>query len=152
MNFKTLSFLTLLAFCFSAHGIEDSQENRNKQALRYLQATPVSDLLDDMANSMAQNLPPEQRQKFINVMTEHVDAKKLENVMLQGMVSHFTAEELSALADFYGSPVGKSAMAKFGGYMAQTMPQVQAEVMRAVGEAMKTDAAANRKKPDLVEN
>jgi hypothetical protein len=35
------------------------------------------------------------------------------------------------LADFYGSPVGKSAMQKFGAYMADIMPVVQAEIMKA---------------------
>jgi hypothetical protein len=47
------------------------------------------------------------------------------------MVKHFTTEELKALADFYGSPVGKSAMQKFGAYMADLMPIIQAEMMKA---------------------
>jgi len=36
-----------------------------------------------------------------------------------------------ALADFYGSPVGKSAMQKFGAYMADIMPTIEAEIMKA---------------------
>jgi hypothetical protein len=35
------------------------------------------------------------------------------------------------LADFYGSPVGKSAMQKFGAYMADLMPVLQAEIIKA---------------------
>jgi hypothetical protein len=35
------------------------------------------------------------------------------------------------LADFYGSPVGKSAMQKFGAYMADIMPTMEAEIMKA---------------------
>jgi hypothetical protein len=35
------------------------------------------------------------------------------------------------LADFYGSPVGKSAMQKFGTYMADIMPTMEAEIMKA---------------------
>jgi hypothetical protein len=35
------------------------------------------------------------------------------------------------LADFYGSPVGKSAMQKFGAYMADVMPAIQAEMLKA---------------------
>jgi hypothetical protein len=38
------------------------------------------------------------------------------------------------LADFYGSPVGKSAMKKFGAYMADIMPVVQAEIMKAAAK------------------
>jgi hypothetical protein len=41
---------------------------------------------------------------------------------------------LKALADFYGSPVGKSAMQKFGAYMTDIMPVVQAEIMKAAAK------------------
>ena len=51
--------------------------------------------------------------------------------MTDAMVKHFTTEELKALADFYGSPVGKSAMQKFGAYMADVMPAIQAEMQKA---------------------
>jgi len=59
--------------------------------------------------------------------------------MKESMVKNFTADELKALADFYGSPVGKSAMKKFGAYMADVMPSIQAEVEKA-------QAKANREK------
>jgi hypothetical protein len=55
--------------------------------------------------------------------------------MTDAMVKHFTTEELKALADFYGSPVGKSAMQKFGAYMADLMPTMQAEIMKAQAKA-----------------
>jgi hypothetical protein len=51
------------------------------------------------------------------------------------MVKIFTAQELNALADFYGSPVGKSAMGKFGIYMAEVMPALQQELIQAMGQA-----------------
>ena len=44
------------------------------------------------------------------------------------------SEELSALADFYGSEVGKSAMKKFGTYMADVMPSIDAEMTKAYTE------------------
>jgi hypothetical protein len=50
------------------------------------------------------------------------------------MVKNFTTEELKALADFYGSPIGKAAMKKIGPYMADVMPIVQAEVMKAMAK------------------
>jgi hypothetical protein len=55
--------------------------------------------------------------------------------MTDAMVKHFTSEELKALADFYGSPVGKSAMQKFGAYMSDLMPTIQAEMMKAEAKA-----------------
>ena len=39
-----------------------------------------------------------------------------------------------ALADFYGSKAGKSAMEKFGLYMAEIMPPLQKELERAMRE------------------
>ena len=60
-------------------------------------------------------------------MTTQVDIAALSKAMIDAMVKNFTTEELKALADFYGSPVGKSAMQKFGAYMADIMPVVQAE-------------------------
>ena len=57
----------------------------------------------------------------------------LSKAMKDSLVKHFTAEELKALADFYGSPVGKSAMSKMGDYTADLMPVIQAQVMKAMG-------------------
>lgn len=80
---------------------------------------------------MAMNLPAEQRQQFKRIMTAELDIAALSKAMTDAMVKHFTTEELKALADFYGSPVGKSAMQKFGAYMADLMPIMQAEIMKA---------------------
>jgi len=50
--------------------------------------------------------------------------------MTDAMVKHFTTEELKALADFYGSPIGKLAMQKFGACMADVMSALEAELMK----------------------
>jgi hypothetical protein len=84
-----------------------------------------------MADKMATNLPADQRQQFKQMMTKDLDIAALSKAMTDAMVKHFTSEELKALADFYGSPVGKSAMQKFGAYMADLMPIIQAEIMKA---------------------
>jgi hypothetical protein len=84
-----------------------------------------------MADKMATNLPADQRQQFKQMMTKDLDIAALSKAMTDAMVKHFTTEELKALADFYGSPVGKSAMQKFGAYMADIMPVVQAEMLKA---------------------
>jgi hypothetical protein len=71
--------------------------------------------------------------------------------MEEAMVKHFTADELKALADFYGSPVGKSAMNKIGVYTADIMPAIQAEILKAQAEAFKAQVEANRQKKDADE-
>jgi hypothetical protein len=84
-----------------------------------------------MADKMTANLPPDQREQFKRMMTSQLDMAALTKAMTDSMVKHFTTEELKALADFYGSPVGKSAMQKFGAYMADIMPTMQSEIMKA---------------------
>jgi hypothetical protein len=83
---------------------------------------------------MAETMPADQREQFKKLMTTQVDIAALSKAMIDAMVKNFTTEELKALADFYGSPVGKSAMKKFGAYMADIMPVVQAEIMKAASK------------------
>ena len=118
-----------------AQSIADTPDNRRQQAQRYLQATPPKALFEDMGKKMAMNLPPAERDKFIQLFTSQLDIDALTKAMTDAIVKHFTAEEIKALADFYGSPVGKSAMSKFGDYMADLMPVMQAEIMKAQAKA-----------------
>ena len=128
--------LALTLFTSSALVISatDSPETRRREAERYLQASPPKALFENMADKMAANLPADQREQFKKVMTTQVDIAALSKAMTDAMVKNFTTEELKALADFYGSPVGKSAMQKFGAYMADIMPVVQAEIMKAAAK------------------
>ena len=127
----TVTLFTSSVFVFSA---PDTPETRRREAERYLQVSPPKALFEDMADKMAANLPPDQREQFKKVMTTQVDIAALSKAMTDAMVKNFTTEELKALADFYGSPVGKSAMQKFGAYMADIMPVVQAEIMKAAAK------------------
>jgi len=109
----------------------DTPESRRHEAERYLQAVPPKALFEDMAEKMSANMPPDQRAQFKAAMTSQLDVPAITKAMTDAMVKHFTSEELKALADFYGSPVGKSAMQKFGAYMSDLMPTIQAEMMKA---------------------
>jgi hypothetical protein len=125
--------LIVLTFCAwsPVYSATDTPETRRHEAERYLQATPPKALFEDIADKMAANLPPDQRDQFKRMMTTQLDIAALTKAMTDAMVKHFTTEELKALADFYGSAVGKSAMQKFGAYMADVMPTMQAEIMKA---------------------
>jgi Uncharacterized protein conserved in bacteria (DUF2059) len=130
---QKLFVLFVLTFCawspvFSA---PDTPETRRREAERYLQANPPKALFEDMADKMAANLPPDQRQQFKRMMTADLDVAALSKAMTDAMVKNFTTDELKALADFYGSPIGRSAMQKFGTYMADLMPVLQAEIIKA---------------------
>jgi hypothetical protein len=89
-------------------------------------------MLDDMFSEMSKQLPEDQRQQFVERIKTVVRADALETIARTSMIKTFTADELNALADFYGSKHGSSAMQKFGVYMAQVMPAIQTEVQRGL--------------------
>jgi len=131
MNFKTvLAALALLSL--PAFAAEDTQANRVKAADRYLLAMPISELMNDMIEEMGKTQPPEKKAWIRHVMVNCLDQKALESIIKDAMVKVFTADELGALADFYASTFGKSAMKKFAQYMALATPGMQAEVMKAI--------------------
>jgi hypothetical protein len=135
MKQKVLILLVLTVGAWSPiFSAPDTPETRRKEAERYLQVSPPKALFEDMADKMAANLPADQREQFKKLMTTQVDIAALSKAMTDAMVKNFTTDELKALADFYGSPVGKSAMQKFGAYMADIMPVVQSEIMKAASK------------------
>src|SRR6266480_772842 len=134
MQKKILILATLFSSSVFVLGATDTPETRHREAERYLQVSPPKALFEDMADKMAANIPADQREQFKKVMTTEVDIAALSKAMIDAMVKNFTTEELKALADFYGSPVGKSAMQKFGAYMADIMPVMQAEIMKAAAK------------------
>ena len=119
--------------------LPDTPQNRSTQIERYFQAVPPESLMKDFAAKMSMRLPADQQARFVDLMTKEFDMKKLRSIMHDGMAKTFTADELRALADFYGSAVGKSATQKFGTYMSDVMPAIQAEFT----------ATAERVKPKL---
>jgi hypothetical protein len=134
-------FVLAVAMCPSAMAIEDTPANREAQATYYQQTTPLRILLEDTIEKLATSVPAERRAAFKTMMIEQLDADVLTNVAHSALVKHFTPDELKALGDFYGSPPGKSAMAKFGDYMADVMPAIQAQFMKSI-------AAARKEMPD----
>lgn len=136
---RILALIVLISIA-PVHGLENTEANRLAQGNRYLEATPPTEMISDMAKNMAQSMPEAKRAEFIEVMTKRLDLTSLRKTMLNSMVKHFTADELKALADFYGSPIGKSAMKKFGPYMSDVMPKIQQEVMKAFADFMSPTA------------
>ncbi len=127
--------LFVLTLSSAAYALDDTQENRRQQADRYLQATPLSDMFKDMAEQGARNFPLAQRAMFKALLTKYLDLESLTQSVNEIIIKHFTADELKGLADFYGSPVGKSTMRKFGAYMADAMPIIKAEMIKAHAKA-----------------
>jgi hypothetical protein len=123
--------LVLGFFLFSVQNIfaNDSKEARTQAAERYLAVVPISQLLDDTFREMSKSLPEALREGFVAQMRIVVRADVLEAATRASLVRHFTVDELNAMAEFYSSPHGASAMRKFGAYMADVMPAVQEEMI-----------------------
>lgn len=113
---------------------DDNREVRLKAANRYLNVAPMSKMVNDSIHEMSQRLPPDKKDEFIKLMDMTMRVDSLEKIAIESMVNIFTAKELNALADFYGSEVGKSVISKFGVYMAEVMPAMQQEFQRALKE------------------
>jgi len=115
--------------------MEDTPQNREQEANRYLQANPPEAVVADIAKRMAAGLPEEQRAAFLAAMQKDVNQGAIKSAAQAALVKVFTADELRALADFYTQPVTKSAMAKMGSYTSDLMPTIIKEVRAAAVKA-----------------
>ena len=132
------SFVRLYLGCaLPAFAIEDTPQNRAEQAARYLQAAPPEGIIADMARRVAAGLPQDRQQPFIAAMEKDANATAIREAAQAALVKVFTADELKGLADFYGSPLTKSAMSKMGAYMDEAMPAIMKEVDAAAQKAAK---------------
>jgi hypothetical protein len=135
MRTIVLGLLVLLVSSFSgaafAADIPDTHGNRLAAARSYLEVVSMKDMMRDMVAESAKNLPENVRPSYVQYMTKAIRVEVLESTALASMAQHFTVKELKALATFYGSPEGRSAMKKFGAYMADVMPVIQQEMLRA---------------------
>ena len=128
--------------------IDDTPENRLIQIERYLKAVPPNEVFEDLSNDISKNFPPAERIEFLSLMKDFVNKDVITDAMIASMLKHFTADELAALADLYESPAGQTAMSKMGVYLAEVMPVIEAELVRAVGEFEKRKAERIRQLPD----
>src|SRR5688572_25094792 len=94
--------------------VSDSLDARRAAATRYADTADLKTMLTDTVTELAKSLPAEQRDDFRQLMLEEVNVGYVRELMIAAMSKHFTLDELNALADFFGSDVGRSAMSKYG--------------------------------------
>ena len=129
----TLIVAIQLLISTNAHSQEDLA-SRRAAAERYEATMPVAKMLEESVEQIALSLPDHQRATFVAQMLRVIDGQQLRSMVLEKMIEVFSADELDALATFYGSAVGQSVVAKFPVYMAEMMPLIQLELARAAGE------------------
>jgi hypothetical protein len=84
-------------------------------------------------------MPENDRKVFMEIMNSQDIEKATYRFSLDGLVKHFTVDELNAMVAFYGSPAGQAASKKFSPYMGEIMPQIQQEVKKALEEVKKQE-------------
>jgi len=127
-------FMLLAAAPAVSPALAQDDAERLAAADRLIAVQQPEQMLQDMAKSVASNLPEPMRDSYISAMTEDSFVEGLSERMRDAMARHFTVAELDALAEFYARPVARSAMRKMGAYTADVMPWVQE---RAREQAMK---------------
>lgn len=111
-----------------AAGADDGAE-RLAAARAYIEATGgFAVQLAVTIEALATQLPEEHQAPFAAFMEQALDPAEIENLAVDGMARHFTAAEIEALADFYGSQPGRSIAAKFPAFFAEAMAEVRALV------------------------
>jgi len=126
--------LVIASSAYSQGGLPDTLENRRVAAERYLTAVPPAEIIADGIRELAALRPVAQREEAARRMRELIRPDSMSRIMMETLVRRFTAQELEALAGFYGSDVGRSISKKFGAYNADVWPQIRAEFARVLRE------------------
>ncbi len=101
-------------------------------AQAYAATYPMGKMIEEMRAASIAQAPPAQKATLERAF-EAMDVDALQREMTALMAKHFDAGELWALADFYGSPEGRSVLRKMPVYMAEFQPFLQQQVMQALG-------------------
>ncbi len=116
--------------------LEDTPENRAKAASDYLKVASIEDLLNDVTEKVALQLPAPNRELFKSLMTKHIDKAALREATQRALTKYFTVDELQAMTSFYSTPQGKSILKKMGLYTAEVMPVIQSQVATGLQAAL----------------
>jgi hypothetical protein len=127
MNEVIKKFILFLIVVFSftpvnAWSLADTKENRIREADRYFTKYPIQLGLQQNINLMANVLPISLKEKFKDLMKDNVDISKIEESMKEGMVKHFTVEEIKAINDNDTSLIDESLKKNFDAYLMEVSP------------------------------
>jgi hypothetical protein len=117
--------------------LDDTPENRANIAEEYLRVVPTQEVMADLAEKLALNLPAPDRELFKSLLSKYLDFNAVREANKQALIKFFTADELQAMRDFYGTPQGKSILKKMGSYMGDLMPTMQLQVAKAMQAALR---------------
>jgi len=131
---KAVVFAALLvAWAPSAFAIDDTPANRRAEAERYVQSVDVQTFWNTWAVILAGSRPPDQQQAALDKL-RNVDPSRIRAIMVDTCIKIYTADELSGMAKFYNSPVGKAVLKKSPDFDRTLTAGIQAEAQRVLGQ------------------
>jgi len=130
---RVLTWLALSIFLTSSPGFAATQQDTKAKLINeYFSYIPMETMMAEMTQELSKQVPVEKRQQFIDTMTKSVRVDVLEKAARQSLAKHLTVAELQLFVDFIKHPEARSAMGKMKYYMADLMPVLQQELMRAI--------------------
>jgi hypothetical protein len=130
---KKVIFAVLVG-CVSMFAIEDSQENRAKETDRYLEVMSMKSIFKDAieATLNAKGKSKEEAEQVRAAIDKYIKTDDILKELKVVMIKHYTADELSAMSDFYSTPLGKSIISKQVAVTMDTNEKMQAIIMKMV--------------------
>ena len=121
----------LIGSSASAWAMEDSQENRLAQALRYVELYDFKAMIAEM---MTANATTADERAVASKRMAEMDFDKIKAIYLTAMTQVYTADELAACADFYGTPMGGSILSKQAKFNIAIVPGLKEETDRVFSQ------------------
>lgn len=73
---------------------------------------PVENVVGDMVDALAKQVPAERREEFVGLMKKITRLDTLKGLTVDGIAKHFTVAEFDAMTKFYSSTEGEAIMKK----------------------------------------
>jgi hypothetical protein len=127
-----LFVLAIIVSQYPATGIaEDTLGARLAAAERYASSIDFDHWYEEFLGFELRKLDDRQRIGALKLIKEELRPQTVRNIIVNAMVQVYTAEELNALADFYATPLGRSALQKMPQAYKVMAPAIEQEVSRA---------------------
>jgi Uncharacterized protein conserved in bacteria (DUF2059) len=126
MMSRILTVLLLTLATITSASEPDTQATRLAAAERYFATIDLKSLLDKVTSNDPEGAA---------IVKKHFRFEDYKQVALSALVKTFSTKELDAMTNFYGSPEGRSVIAKYPRYLAEVMPALMAQIQRVEAEA-----------------
>lgn len=113
----------------------DMIQNRIAAAKHYVKEISIQNIFQSVVYEMAMEIPEKKREEFMKFMDKAFQIQELENVVVTTMVKHFSLNEIEALSDAENTLEDLSMRKKFNTYIADVMPLIEQEIIRALKES-----------------